>query len=101
MIRDLASSDSEQNKQNAKILSQNVFYHDLCCISQYALTLFDERKHSNQYLMDVVEYTHLMLEMLDEYSRGKVLTIQTQRKHKVKRKKARKNRARRQDDEFG
>ena len=28
-----------------------------------------------------------MLEMLDEYSRGKVLTIQTQRKRKIKRSK--------------
>jgi len=28
-----------------------------------------------------------MLEMLDEYSRGKVLTIQTQRKRKIKKNK--------------
>ena len=31
-----------------------------------------------------------MLEMLDEYSKGKVLTIQTQRKRKVKRAKKKK-----------
>lgn len=31
-----------------------------------------------------------MLEMLDEYSRGKVLTIQTQKKRRIKNKKANK-----------
>lgn len=31
-----------------------------------------------------------MLDMLDEYSKGKVLTIQTQRKRKVKRNKKKK-----------
>ena len=45
-----------------------------------------------QFLHDTIEFTHLMLEMLDEYSRGKVLTIQTQRKRKVKKNK-KKNKA--------
>ena len=40
-----------------------------------------------------------MLEMLDEYSKGKVLTIQTQRKRKVKRNKKKKE-LRVDNDEF-
>jgi hypothetical protein len=40
-----------------------------------------------------------MLEMLDEYSRGKVLTIQTQRKRKIKRAKKKKNRVQRNADD--
>jgi hypothetical protein len=38
-----------------------------------------------------------MLEMLDEYSKGKVLTIQTQKKRKIKKNK---RKQRRQDDEI-
>lgn len=34
-----------------------------------------------------------MLEMLEEYSKGKVLTIQTQRKRKVKKNKKKAKRA--------
>jgi len=92
IIRDMASSEDEKNQKNAKILSSNVFYHDLCIISQYSFTIFDPKKHNYQFLHDTIEFTHLMLEMLDEYSRGKVLTIQTQRKRKVKKNK-KKNRA--------
>jgi hypothetical protein len=32
---------------------------------------------NKQFLFDVMEFTHLMLEMLEEYSKGKVLTIKT------------------------
>jgi hypothetical protein len=84
----MASSDDETNKRNAKILSTNVFYNDLCIISKYSLVLFDHKKHSEQFLVDTIEFTHIMLEMLDEYSRGKVLTIQTQKKRRIRNNKA-------------
>ena len=38
----------------------------------------------------MIELTHLMLEMLEEYSKGKVLTIQTQKMRKVKKQKNKK-----------
>jgi hypothetical protein len=75
IIRDMASSSDEKNQRNAKILSSNVFYNDLCIVSQYSLINFDPKKHNSSYLHDSIEFTHLMLEMLDEYSKGKVLTI--------------------------
>jgi len=64
--------------------------------------MFDPRKHNAAFLGDTVEFTHIMLEMLDEYSKGKVLTIQTQRKRKVKKnkKKAKKNREAGEMEEF-
>jgi len=71
----MASSSDEKNQRNAKILSSNVFYNDLCIVSQYSLINFDPKKHNSSYLHDSIEFTHLMLEMLDEYSKGKVLTI--------------------------
>ena len=86
IIRDMASSDTELNQKNAKILQANIFHHDMCIISQYALKLYDPKKHNASFLHDTIEFTHIMLEMLDEYSKGKVLTIQTQKKRKIKRK---------------
>lgn len=46
-IRDMASSSDEKNQRNARILSTNVFYQDLCIISQFSLNLFDPKKHNN------------------------------------------------------
>jgi len=87
----MASSSDEKNQKNAKILQANIFYHDLTIISQFAFKMFDHKKHNVQFLHDIVEFNHIMLEMLDEYSKGKVLTIQTQRKRKVKKNKNNKN----------
>ena len=39
-----------------------------------------------------------MLDMLDEYSKGKVLTIQTQRKRKVKKNKGNKKNKKQDND---
>ena len=96
----MASSDDEKNQRNAKILQANVFYNDLCILSQFAFKLFDYKKHNPSFLADIVEFTHLMLEMLDEYSKGKVLTIQTQQKRKKKGKKKRAKKAEGDYDEI-
>ena len=82
VIRDMASSDDEQNIKNAKILQTNVFYKDLCIIARVALKLYDTNLHNVQFLHDAVEFTHLMLEMLEEYSKGKILMIRDQKKKK-------------------
>jgi hypothetical protein len=84
IIRDMASSADEKNKKNAKILQTNVFYKDLCVISRMAFKMYNPAQHNKQFLYDVIEFNHLMLEMLDEYSKGKILMIQTQKKRRVK-----------------
>lgn len=84
IIRDMASSDDERNKKNATILQQNIFYHDLCRIAKASFILYQEGIHSKQFLHDAIEFNYLMVDMLEEYSKGKVLTIQTQKKKKVK-----------------
>ena len=71
----MASSDDEKNKKNAKILQTNVFYKDLCVVSRLAFKLYCPRTHNAKFLHDVIEFNHLMLEMLDEYSKGKILMI--------------------------
>lgn len=98
IIRDMASSEDERNKKNAQILQQNVFYHDLCRVSKAGISLYEEGKHSKQFLHDSIEFTALMTDMLEEYSKGKVLTIQTQKKKKVKKDK--KERGDSEDEEY-
>ena len=71
----MASTEDERNKKNSKILTQNIFYHDMCVVSQFAFKQFDYKKHNVDFLADIIEFNHLMLEMLEEYSKGKVLTI--------------------------
>lgn len=67
-------------------------------ISQFAFKMFDHKKHNIQFLHDIIEFSHIMLEMLDEYSKGKVLTIQTQRKRKVKKNKGNKKNKKQDND---
>ena len=86
IIRDMASSDDEKNKRNARILQTNVFHKDLISVACYAFKMFDPRNHSQQFLYDAVEFTHIMLSMLDEFSRGRVLTIYTNKVRTRKRK---------------
>ncbi len=62
----------------------NVFSHDMVKISKAAINFYDERAHHKQFLHDAIEFTHLMISMLEEYSKGKVLTILTNKVKKVK-----------------
>lgn len=87
IIRDMASSDDEKNQRNAKILQTNVFHKDLITVALYAFKAFDPSNHSWDFLYDTIEFTHIMLQMLDEFSRGRVLTIYT---NKVRTKKVKK-----------
>ena len=71
----MASSDDERNKKNAQILQQNIFYHDLCKIAKTAFVIYDSKWHSKQFLHNAIEFNDIMMSMLSEYSKGKVLTI--------------------------
>ena len=95
----MASSSDEKNQKNARILRTNIFYNDLCIVSQFALCNFDHKKHNVSFLHDSIEFTHVMLEMLDEYSRGKVLTINTQKKRKIKKPKKKRQNNNQEGDE--
>lgn len=75
VIRDMASSNDEKNKKNAMILQTNIFFHDLCRISKTAFVLYEPAAMNKQFLHDSIEFNSLMMDMLEEYSKGKVLTI--------------------------
>ena len=75
VIRDMASSDDERNQRNAKILQTNVFPKELIPVACFAFRNFNRKNHSDEYLYDAVEFVHLLLSMLEAYSKGRVLTI--------------------------
>lgn len=83
----MATSDSDINKKNAMILQQNIFYKDLMKITKTGFNLFVLDRHNRQFLHDLIEFTHVYTSMLEQYSKGKVLKIQTNRVKKVKKKK--------------
>ena len=70
-----------------------MFYYDLVKISKFAFTLFEPNTHHKQFLHDIIEFNDLMLRMLEEYSKGKVLTIQTHKRKKVKKNKKKSKKA--------
>lgn len=91
----MASSDDERNQRNAKILQTNVFHKELIPVACFAFQAFNKKNHSDDYLHDTVEFTQILLSMLEAYSKGRVLTIQTAKTRVVRTKKAA------QDDEYG
>jgi hypothetical protein len=81
----MASSQDEKNKKNAQILLSFVFSHDhMMRLARHAFLLYEETAQHKQFLHDIIEFTHIMVNMLDEYSKGKVLTITTNKLKKVK-----------------
>lgn len=80
----MASTQDEKNQKNARILQTNVFSRDLISLVRHSLRMFDPKKHSWQFLYDTIEFNHIMLNMLNEYSKGKVMTVETNKTRRVK-----------------
>ena len=95
----MASCADAKSQKNAEILMQKVFYQDLCRLSKAGFLFFRAEAHKRRHLEAVVEFTHFMTKMLEEYSRGRVLTIRTSRLRNA-RKKKKKARARVPKDEL-
>jgi len=84
------TEDDEKNRKNAHLLKGYIFRQDICKICSFAYQLYKPARHNHQLLEDIVGFTHLFLEMLEEFSKGKIIKIQTQNKRKVKKSKAKK-----------
>lgn len=78
---------SEKNRKNSLILKSHIFKHDLVKILYYCFELNDPQKHNQQFLVDIVTFNHEFLACLEEYSKGRVFTINTGEKRMVKKKK--------------
>ena len=79
---------SQKNKENAQKLRSVIFRNELMFICYSAFKAFNAQKHSPEFLHDVIAFTHTYLEHLEEYSKGKRLTIRTGQRRKVKRQQA-------------
>lgn len=84
LIRDMASSVNDQQKQNAKILQAKVFSLDIFKLIKFGLEIFEEKKHPIYFLQTMLRFSDLAIIMIDEYSKGWTLTIQTHWRKRVK-----------------
>ena len=41
--------------------------------------MYNPQRHSFEFLQDTIYLNHLLIQMLEEFSKGKVLTVKTQR----------------------
>ena len=78
---------AEKNRKNAFILKSHIFKHDIVRIIHFCFELYKPGLHNEQFIIDAIHFNHEFLAGLEEYSKGKVLTIRTGQKRMVKRKK--------------
>jgi len=53
--------------------------------------MFNHATHSTRFLEDTVLLNHILINMLEEFSKGKILTVKTQKKTMRKKKKERRD----------
>ena len=78
---------SEKNRKNANILKSHIFRHDICKVIHFGFQMYTPGKHNEQFLHDLVCFTHIFLEHMEQHAKGRVLMIKTQKKRKVKKQK--------------
>jgi hypothetical protein len=81
------TEDDEKNRKNAHILKAYVFRHEIWVIVKFAFSLFNHARHSTRFLEDTILLNHILINMLEEFSKGKILTVKTQKKTMRKKKK--------------
>lgn len=78
-IKEMSDSDNEEIKKNSQILLQNVFYHEISAVCSKAFSYWKDGVSQLSFLTDIVQFTHVAFKLLEDYSRGKALTVQTTR----------------------
>ena len=84
LIKDMERSPSEKMRKNSQTLQQKLFTLQICELAKFGLKEFSYDKLSRYFISTVFRFTTVLLTMLEEYSKDKILFIQT---HKQKRKK--------------
>lgn len=83
VIEDISMSFSMNDRKNANALMANMFKHDIARIFKIG---FHQITHE-KILRTLILVTHKFFKLLSEYSKGRVLTINTNRMLKVKKPK--------------
>ena len=84
---DKSSEESARNRKNAHVLKSYAFRHEVWKIIKFAFQMYNPARHAVEMLKDAIYVNHLLIQMLEEFSKGRVLTVKTQRT--VMRKKKR------------
>ena len=71
------TEDDEKNRKNAHILKAYVFRHEIWVIVKFAFSMFNNARHSTRFLEDTILLNHILINMLEEFSKGKILTVKT------------------------
>jgi hypothetical protein len=92
IVKCMASSSgddemSERNRKNATVLRSYIFRHQIFELVHFGFQIYCPGRHSEQFLQDLIQFNHIFTEHMEQYSKGKMLTIKTQKRRKVKRKK--------------
>lgn len=78
-VKEMSESAHEEIKKNGQILLQNVFYHEISSVCRKAFSYWKDGVSPIAFLTDIVQFTHVAFKLLEDFSRGKALTVQTTR----------------------
>ena len=75
ILTEMSLSNSLNDRKNANALMANTFRHDIARVLKEGFNL----SPSQEIAKDLIMICHLFFKLLAEYSKGKILTIQTNR----------------------
>ena len=81
IIKDMEKSDVENMVKSSTVLKQKLFTLQICELAKFGLQTYDANTQSKYFFLTVFRFMHVLLEMLEDYSKSKMLYIQT---HKVR-----------------
>jgi len=79
LIQEMSQSSDELTNRNAKILMQNVFYHEMARVCRKAFDYWEPGVNKENLLLDIIELNQITFQMLEQYSKGKALTVRTEK----------------------
>lgn len=89
-VKEMSLAPTLTIRRASQILTQNIFYHDITKILRIGFNYMNPVIHDRKFVQDFIELVGFFFDMLEEYSKGKVMTIQTDRRIKKKKLKAKK-----------
>ena len=82
VVDDISNSMNLSDRKNANVIMANIFRHDIARIIRFGFQIVSH----DGIISNLIILTHRFFKLLSVYSEGKVLTIQTNRLLKRKRK---------------
>ena len=86
-VKQMSIAPSQIIRRAAQILTQNIFYHDVSKILRIGFNYLNPEVHEPKLTQNLIGLVGVFFDMLEEYAKGKVMTIQTEKKLKIKKKK--------------